>query len=89
MFKIQTLNKISPKGLERFPRDEYEVASEINNADAILVRSQDMHGMTLPAGLKAVARAGAGTNNIPIDELSAKGVVVFNTPGANANAVKE
>ena len=66
MFKIQTLNKISPKGLERFPRDGYEVASEINNADAILVRSQDMHGMELPAGLKSVARAGAGTNNIPI-----------------------
>lgn len=89
MYKIQTLNKISPKGLEHFPRDSYEVASDINNADAILVRSQDMHGAALPETLKAVARAGAGTNNIPIPELTEKGIVVFNTPGANANAVKE
>ncbi|MBR0030965.1 MAG: phosphoglycerate dehydrogenase [Treponema sp.] len=89
MYKIQTLNKISTIGLENFPRDNYEVASEINNADAILVRSAEMHGMDLPASVKAVARAGAGVNNIPCDELAAKGVVVFNTPGANANAVKE
>lgn len=89
MYKIQTLNKISAVGLEHFPRDDYEVASDINNADAILVRSQDMHGMTLPASVKAVARAGAGVNNIPIAELTEQGVVVFNTPGANANAVKE
>jgi D-3-phosphoglycerate dehydrogenase len=89
MYKIQTLNKISAIGLENFPRDDYEVASEINNADAILVRSAEMHGMDLPASVKAVARAGAGVNNIPCDELAAKGVVVFNTPGANANAVKE
>ena len=89
MYKIQTLNKISSIGLENFPRDNYEVASEINNADAILVRSADMHSMDLPASVKAVARAGAGVNNIPCEELAAKGVVVFNTPGANANAVKE
>ena len=89
MYKIQTLNKISAVGLENFPRDDYEVASDINNADAILVRSAEMHGMELPASVKAVARAGAGVNNIPIPELTEKGVVVFNTPGANANAVKE
>lgn len=89
MYKIQTLNKISSKGLNHFPLDNYEVASDINNPDAILVRSQDMHGMKLSESVKAIARAGAGTNNIPIAELSEKGVVVFNTPGANANAVKE
>lgn len=89
MYKIQTLNKISAIGLNNFPRDSYETASEINNADAILVRSADMHEMELPATVKAVARAGAGVNNIPCDKLAEKGVVVFNTPGANANAVKE
>ena len=89
MYKIQTLNKISSKGLNHFPLDNYEVASEINNPDAILVRSQDMHSLELADSVKAVARAGAGTNNIPIANLSEKGVVVFNTPGANANAVKE
>ena len=89
MLKIQTLNKIAAIGLNHFDRDNYEVASEINNPDAILVRSQDMHSMTLSESVKAVARAGAGTNNIPIPELTEKGVVVFNTPGANANAVKE
>ena len=89
MYKIQTLNKISALGLNNFPRENYEVATDINNADAILVRSADMHEMTLPASVKAVARAGAGVNNIPCDKLAEKGVVVFNTPGANANAVKE
>ena len=89
MLKIQTLNKIAAIGLNHFDRDNYEVASEINNPDAILVRSQDMHSMTISESVKAVARAGAGTNNIPIPELTEKGVVVFNTPGANANAVKE
>lgn len=89
MYKIQTLNKIASCGLEKFPRDEYETASSISDPDAILVRSQDMHSMNLSGSVKAVARAGAGTNNIPIPELTAKGVVVFNTPGANANAVKE
>ncbi len=89
MYKIQTLNKIAAIGLNNFPRDEYETASSINDPDAILVRSQDMHGMELSQTVKAVARAGAGTNNIPIPELTSKGIVVFNTPGANANAVKE
>jgi D-3-phosphoglycerate dehydrogenase len=89
MYKIQTLNKISPDGLANFPRDDYEIASEILNPDAILVRSADMHTMDIPATVKAVARAGAGTNNIPIPELTERGVIVFNTPGANANAVKE
>ena len=89
MFKIQTLNKISAEGFANFPRDDYEIASEILNPDAILLRSADMHSMELPASVKAVARAGAGVNNIPIPAMTEKGVVVFNTPGANANAVKE
>ena len=89
MYKIQTLNKISTIGLENFPRDDYEIATDINNPDAILVRSADMHGMELSDSVKAIGRAGAGVNNIPCEELAAKGVVVFNTPGANANAVKE
>ena len=75
--------------MANFPRDDYEIASEILNPDAILLRSADMHSMELPASVKAVARAGAGVNNIPIPAMSEKGVVVFNTPGANANAVKE
>ena len=89
MYKIQTLNKISAEGLANFPRDDYEIASEILNPDAILLRSADMHSMELPASVKAIARAGAGVNNIPVSAMSEKGVVVFNTPGANANAVKE
>ncbi|MCQ2579008.1 MAG: 3-phosphoglycerate dehydrogenase family protein, partial [Treponema sp.] len=89
MYKIQTLNKISSTGLNNLSRDDYEVASEMNNPDAILVRSADMHEMALSDSVLAVARAGAGTNNIPIPALTDKGVVVFNTPGANANAVKE
>lgn len=89
MFKIQTLNKISSVGLNEFPRDDYEIASTLLEPDAILVRSQDMHTMKLSETVKAVARAGAGTNNIPVSELTSKGIVVFNTPGANANAVKE
>lgn len=89
MYKIQTLNKISADGLALFPRDDYEVASEILNPDAILLRSADMHSMELPESVKAVARAGAGTNNIPIPAMTEKGIVVFNTPGANANAVRE
>ena len=88
-FKIQTLNKIAAVGLNQLDRDNYEVATDINNPDAILVRSADMHEMSISDNTKAVARAGAGTNNIPIPELTKKGVVVFNTPGANANAVKE
>jgi D-3-phosphoglycerate dehydrogenase len=89
MYKIQTLNKVSAEGLGDFPRDTYEIASELPNPDAILVRSADMHTLDIPRSVKAVARAGAGVNNIPIPVLSERGVVVFNTPGANANAVKE
>lgn len=89
MYKIQTLNKISAIGLERFPRDSYEIASEILNPDAILVRSAKMHDMELPSTLKAIGRAGAGVNTIPVDKCSDLGVAVFNTPGANANGVKE
>lgn len=89
MYKIQTLDRISSKGLDNFPRDDYEIASEIVNPDAILVRSHDMLTMELPSSVKAIARAGAGTNNIPVKDLGQKGVVVFNTPGANSNAVKE
>lgn len=89
MFKIQTLNNISPVGLERLPRERYEVASEFQNPDAILLRSYNMHEMAIPESVKAVGRAGAGTNNIPLERLSQRGVPVFNTPGANSNAVKE
>ena len=89
MYKIQTLNKISAQGLAQLPRDDYEVASELLTPDAILVRSADMHSMELPDSVKAIARAGAGTNNIPIPAITERGVVVFNTPGANANAVRE
>jgi D-3-phosphoglycerate dehydrogenase len=89
MHKILTLNNISAAGLDRLPRDNFEVASEFQNPDAILLRSFKMHEMEIPASLKAVGRAGAGVNNIPVDKMSAKGVVVFNAPGANSNAVKE
>ncbi len=88
-FKVLTLNNISVRGLERLPRDRYEVASEIGHPDAILVRSADMHAIDIPASVLAVARAGAGTNNVPVAKLSKRGVPVFNAPGANANAVKE
>ncbi|MDR1867659.1 MAG: phosphoglycerate dehydrogenase [Treponema sp.] len=89
MFKIQTLNKISSKGLDLFPHDLYEVASNITEPDAILVRSADLHTINIPDSVKAIARAGAGYNNIPISSCTGRGIVVFNTPGANANAVKE
>ena len=89
MYKIQTLNNISVIGLERLPRDRYEVASELATPDAILVRSAKMHSMELPVSLKAIGRAGAGTNNIPVEAMTERGVAVFNAPGANANAVKE
>ena len=88
-YKILTLNNISVRGLERLPRDRYEVASEIGHPDAIMVRSADMHSMEIPASVKAVARAGAGTNNVPVIALGRRGIPVFNAPGANANAVKE
>ncbi len=89
MFKVLTLNNIAVEGLRRLPRERYEVASEISGPDAILVRSQNLHDMDLPDSVVAIGRAGAGTNNIPIDAMSARGVPVFNAPGANANAVKE
>jgi D-3-phosphoglycerate dehydrogenase len=89
MYKILTLNNISATGLNRLPREHYEVASEFQNPDAILLRSFKMHEMAIPASLRAVGRAGAGVNNIPVDKMSAQGVVVFNAPGANSNAVKE
>jgi len=89
MYKVQTLNKIDTIGLQRFPMDRYEIASEFSTPDAILVRSAKMLDMDFPSSLKAIGRAGAGVNNIPIDRCTEKGIVVFNTPGANANAVKE
>lgn len=89
MYKILTLNNISVAGLEKLPRDKYEVASEITHPDAILLRSFKMHEMEIPTSLRAVGRAGAGVNNIPVEKLSGLGIPVFNAPGANANAVKE
>ncbi len=89
MFKIQTLNKISPAGLSLLSYDRYESASELSNPDAILVRSFNMFDFSLPENLLAIGRAGAGVNNIPVEVCTQKGIVVFNTPGANANAVKE
>jgi D-3-phosphoglycerate dehydrogenase len=89
MFTIQTLNNISRSGLDRLPANLYRVASDVDAPDAVLVRSADLHAVPIPASVKAVARAGAGTNNIPVAALSARGVPVFNAPGANANAVKE
>jgi D-3-phosphoglycerate dehydrogenase len=89
MFRIQTMNKISSPGLELFPRDRYEVASEIPNPDALLVRSADLQSLAIPDSVLAIARAGAGVNNIPVSQCSDRGIVVFNTPGGNANAVKE
>jgi D-3-phosphoglycerate dehydrogenase len=88
-YRIQTLNNISLRGLERLPRDRYEVASAISEPDAILVRSADMHAMPITTSVLAVARAGAGTNNVPVAALTKRGIPVFNSPGANANAVKE
>ena len=89
MYQIKTMNKISPKGLERLPREDYTVGDDVANEDAILVRSAKLHDYQFPPNLWAIARAGAGTNNIPVDRCSEAGIVVFNTPGANANAVKE
>jgi len=89
MFKVLTLNHIAVEGLRHFPRERYEVASEIAHPDAIMLRSYNMHDMEIPDTVAAIGRAGAGTNNIPIEAMSARGVPVFNAPGANANAVKE
>src|ERR1022692_113763 len=88
-YRILTLNHISVRGLERLPRDQYEVSSEIGHPHAVMVRSADMQAMQIPDSVLAVARAGAGTNNIPVAALARRGVTVFNAPGANANAVKE
>lgn len=89
MYQIKTLNKISPKGLELLPSDRFTVGDDIQNEDGILVRSAKLHNYAFPENLRAIARAGAGVNNIPVDRCSESGIVVFNTPGANANAVKE
>jgi hypothetical protein len=88
-YRILTLNQISTHGLHRFPSARYTVGKAVDKPDAIIVRSHDMHAMVVPASVKAIGRAGAGTNNIPVAEMSARGVPVFNAPGANANAVKE
>jgi len=89
MYKIRTYNAISVKGLDRFTRDAYEVASELPHPDAFLIRSQKLHEIEFPDTLKAIGRAGAGVNNVPLERCNAAGIVVFNAPGANANAVKE
>ena len=88
-FRVLTLNSISHAGLKLLPAERYEVGNQVERPDAVLVRSADMHKLDLPASIKAVGRAGAGTNNIPVDSMSRRGVPVFNAPGANANAVKE
>ncbi len=88
-FYILTINQISPVGLDRFPLGHYQVSSDVTNPDAILVRSHNMHTMDIPNSIIAIGRAGAGTNNIPVDAMNQRGIPVFNTPGANANAVKE
>ncbi|MBT7443904.1 MAG: phosphoglycerate dehydrogenase [Methylococcales bacterium] len=89
MHKVQTLNNISIVGLERLPRDKYEIASEMSTPDAIILRSYKMHDMAIPDSVRAIGRAGSGTNNIPVAKMSEMGIPVFNAPGANANAVKE
>jgi D-3-phosphoglycerate dehydrogenase len=89
MFRIKTMNNISPKGLRHFPQDRYEVGNDIAEPDALLLRSSDLHRVEIPKSVVAVARSGAGVNNIPVASLTERGIVVFNTPGANANAVKE
>lgn len=89
MYKILTFNNISPLGLDRFSHEHYEVASEFQNPDAVMLRSYNLHEWSIPDSLKAVGRAGAGVNNIPLDKMNARGIPVFNAPGANANAVKE
>ena len=88
-YRILTLNEISPKGLARLPRERYEVGAAVTAPDAILVRSADMHAFSVPAAVRTIGRAGAGTNNIPVEAMSRRGIPVFNAPGANANAVKE
>ena len=87
MFKIQTLNNISPLGLARLPKEQFQISSDAKEPDAILLRSFKMHDMEIPKSLKAVGRAGAGVNNIPVEKLTRMGIPVFNAPGAHANAV--
>ena len=87
MYTIKTMNAISPVGLAKLPANQFEINNEADDAQGILVRSADLHDVALPKSLLAIARAGAGTNNIPIDQCTEQGIVVFNTPGANANAV--
>ncbi len=89
MYRIQTLNNISRRGLDRFPKDHYDVGDDVGNPDALLVRSANLHNRPIPDGVLAIGRAGAGVNNIPLDAMSERAIVVFNAPGANANAVKE
>ena len=89
MFKVLTLNNIADVGLRRLPADHFEVGTEFSDPDAVLLRSFDMHSMDIPDSVAAIGRAGAGVNNIPVDAMSARGIPVFNAPGANANAVKE
>ena len=89
MFNVKTINNISEKGLSRLPAETYSVSPETDNPDAIILRSQKLHDLEIPSNLKVVGRAGAGTNNVPVERLGEQGVVVFNAPGANANAVKE
>ncbi|MBE9564383.1 MAG: 3-phosphoglycerate dehydrogenase [Proteobacteria bacterium] len=89
MFNVKTINNISDKGLSRLPAETYSVSPELDDPDAIILRSQNLHDMDIPANLKVVGRAGAGTNNVPVEKLGEEGIVVFNAPGANANAVKE
>jgi len=88
-FQVLLLNAISHSGLKQLPADRYHAAKDVRAPDAVLVRSADMHGMDIPASVRAIGRAGAGTNNIPVAAMNARGVPVFNAPGANANAVKE
>jgi D-3-phosphoglycerate dehydrogenase len=89
MYKILTLNNIASQGLDRLPRDDYEVASEIVSPDGIMLRSFNMHDMDIPDSVQVIGRAGAGVNNSPCEALGSRGIPVFNAPGANANAVKE
>lgn len=89
MHRIQTMNNISAKGLDRLPRERFETGTSITNPDAILLRSADLHEAPIPDSVLAIARAGAGVNNVPVDAMTRRGIPVFNAPGANANAVKE
>ena len=89
MYRIKTMNKISSVGMDTFDKEKYLIGDDLTDENAILVRSAKLHDYDFPASLLAIARAGAGVNNIPLDRCSEQGIVVFNTPGANANAVKE